>query len=336
MNHSKIFIGNNEASFKSKEIIGKSVSFDNESYYKIENNDAMRPFFMSIVSDSNHWMFISSNGGLTAGRKNSGSSLFPYYTDDKITESAEITGSKTILQVHSKGEIHLWEPFSEKYEGIYNTQRNLYKNALGNKVVFEEINNDLGLTFRYQWSTSNKYGFVKKSTIVNNTDKDIKVTVLDGIQNILPYGVFEDLQATRSNLVDAYKKNELEAEVGIGIFALSAIIVDKAEPSEALKATIAWSIGIEKPLYLVSSRQLDKFRKGEKITQEVDIKAEKGAYFVCAELTLKPEIEKSWMIIADLNKSMGGIVEIFEKIKERKDTFKFDSRRYRSRFENAN
>ncbi|WP_445957030.1 hypothetical protein [Yeosuana sp.] len=318
MNHSKIYIGNNEASFKTKDITGKLVSFDNEGYYKIQNNDAMRPFFMSIVSDSNHWMFISSNGGLTAGRKDSGSSLFPYYTDDKITESAEITGSKTILQVHSKDKIHLWEPFSEKYECVYDIQRNLYKNALGNKIVFEEINNNLGLTFRYQWSSSNKFGFVKKSTIVNHTKTDIKVTVLDGIQNILPFGVFEDLQATRSNLVDAYKKNELEAEVGIGIYALSAIIVDKAEPSEALKATIAWSIGVDKPTYLVSSRQLDKFRKGEKIKQEVDIKAEKGAYFICADLTLKPEIEKNWMIIANVNQSMVGIVEISEKIKNEK------------------
>lgn len=318
MNHSKIYIGNKEAAFKSKEITGKLVSFDNESYYKIENNDAMRPFFMSIVSDSNHWMFISSNGGLSAGRKDSGSALFPYYTDDKITESAEITGSKTILKVQLKGEIYLWEPFSDKYEGIYNIKRNLYKNVLGNKVIFEEINLDLGLTFRYQWSTSNKFGFVKKSTIVNNSEKAIKVTVLDGIQNILPFGVFEDLQATRSNLVDAYKKNELEAEVGIGIFALSAIIVDKAEPSEALKATIAWSIGLKNPMYLVSSRQLDKFRKGEKINQEVDIKAEKGAYFICTDLTLKPEVDNNWMIIANVNQSMGGIVDIYEKIKNEK------------------
>ena len=118
--------------------------------------------------------------------------------------------------------------------------------------------------------------------------------------------------------MDAYKKNELEAEVGIGIYALSAIIVDKAEPSEALKATIAWSIGVDKPTYLVSSRQLDKFRKGEKIKQEVDVKAEKGAYFICADLTLKPEIEKSWMIIANVNQSMVGIVEISEKIKNEK------------------
>lgn len=29
----------------------------------------MRPFFMSIVSPTNHWMFVASNGGLTAGHK---------------------------------------------------------------------------------------------------------------------------------------------------------------------------------------------------------------------------------------------------------------------------
>ena len=53
------------------------VDFDNEIYFKISNHDAMRPFRMSIVSQSNHWMFISSNGGLTAGRKNAENALFP-------------------------------------------------------------------------------------------------------------------------------------------------------------------------------------------------------------------------------------------------------------------
>ena len=83
-----------------KDITGAFVKIDNENYFKISNSDAMRPFFMSIVSDSNHWMFISSNGGLTAGRKNSEYALFPYYTDDKITESADITGNKSIFKVH--------------------------------------------------------------------------------------------------------------------------------------------------------------------------------------------------------------------------------------------
>ena len=66
------------------------IRLGNDAYYQISNVDQLPPFFMSIVSDSNHWMFISSNGGLSAGRKDSESSLFPYYTDDKITESFEL------------------------------------------------------------------------------------------------------------------------------------------------------------------------------------------------------------------------------------------------------
>ncbi len=317
MNQHPIYFGDIKAHFEKPEIKGEPVRLQNENFYKISNSDVMRPFFMSIVSDSNHWMFISSNGGLTAGRKNSESSLFPYYSDDKITESADITGSKTILQIHADGKTHLWEPFSDRYSGIYKTQRNLYKNIYGNKIVFEEINQDLGLTFRYQWCSSNEYGFVKKSTLVNDTSNEIQVTVLDGIQNILPYGVTSDLQNRQSNLVDAYKKNELEAEVGIGVFALSAIIVDKAEPSEALKATIAWSTGIENAKYLVSSLQLDTFRRRKEIEQEVDIKAEKGAYFLCSDITLEPNSDKSWMIVANVNQSMVNISEISELIKKK-------------------
>jgi len=99
-----------ETSFTSKEVKLKSLTIDNENYYQISNNDAMRPFFMSIVSDSNHWMFISSNGGLTAGRKNSEYALFPYYTDDKITESADITGNKSIFRIYKNNQEFKWEP----------------------------------------------------------------------------------------------------------------------------------------------------------------------------------------------------------------------------------
>lgn len=316
MSHSKIYIGDKKASFETKEIKGKLISFENENYYKISNSDAMRPFFMSIVSDSNHWMFISSNGGLTAGRKDSNSSLFPYYTDDKITESADITGSKTIIQVHAEDKTFLWEPLADKYAGVYKTERNLYKNSLGDKVVFEEVNEDLGLTFRYGWNSSDQFGFVKKSAIINNTNKNIEVTVLDGIQNLLPYGVSENLQNVRSNLVDAYKKCELDENTGIGTYALSSMIVDKAEPSEALKATMAWSTGITNAKYLVSSSQLDNFRKGIEIEQEIDVKAEKGAYFICVNITLKSDSEQDWMIVADVNQSMVTISEIAQLIKK--------------------
>ena len=299
--------------------VNKSVSMDivtikGEKFYKINNNDAMRPFFMSIVSDSNHWMFISSNGGLTAGRKNAEFALFPYYTDDKITESADNTGSKSIFQISFNNQVVVWEPFSERFTGKYKINRNLYKNFYGNKIIFEEINHDLELTFRYEWNSSNKFGFVKKSKLQNHSNNHYQISILDGIQNIMPYGVSSDLQASTSNLVDAYKRSELHQNSGVGIFALSAIIVDKAEPSEALKANIAFALGLENPSYLVSSLQLNNFRNGNSILQEEDIKGEKGAFFTNSKISLSPNSDKNWIIVANVNQNHADIVQIIESI----------------------
>ncbi|NAY92405.1 hypothetical protein GTQ34_10785 [Muricauda sp. JGD-17] len=321
MSQTDIYLASTKMNHGAKEVVGESVVFENENYYKISNYDGMRPFFMSIVSHSDHWMFISSNGGLTAGRKNPESALFPYYTDDKVTESANITGNKTIIHAQVGSKTYLWEPFSNSCAGVYTIQRNLYKSNHGNKIVFEEVNKDLGLTFRYHWNFSETYGFVKKSNLINHGDQTVKCALLDGIQNILPYGVPSSTQNDRSNLVDAYKRNQLEAEIGLGIFALSAIIVDRAEPSEALKATTVWSTGLDDVKYLVSSLQLDTFRRGNKIAQETDVKAEKGAYFIHTEVSLEPKAEKNWMIIADLNKSRADVSKISHTIKSTTNLF---------------
>ncbi|ARV09400.1 hypothetical protein BTO05_07005 [Winogradskyella sp. PC-19] len=294
----------------------KTIVIDNENYFKISNSDKMRPFFMSIVSDSNHWMFISSNGGLTAGRKNSEFALFPYYTDDKITESADITGNKSVFKITKDGQVYMWEPLAIRSLGKYNTTQNLYKSRYGNKVIFEEINHDLGLTFRYQWSSSNQFGFIKKSKLINTSETPVKVTLLDGIQNIVPASIGSDIQNSASNLVDAYKRNELHEPTGMGIFALSAILVDKAEASEALKANVVWSLGFENPTYLLSSLQLDNFRSRKSISQELDIKAEKGAYFVSTEIELSAQTSKQWMIVADVNKNHSDIAYLAKQIKE--------------------
>uniref|UniRef100_UPI0011118695 Bacterial beta-1,3-oligosaccharide phosphorylase n=1 Tax=metagenome TaxID=256318 RepID=UPI0011118695 len=318
MSQSPNTLANEETTSIDKSITMDMVSMNGEMFYKIANNDAMRPFFMTIVSDSNHWMFVSSNGGLTAGRKNAEYALFPYYTDDKITESADITGSKSIFQIQYNNELIVWEPFSERFTNKFKITRNLYKNYYGNKIIFEEINEDLGLTYRYQWCSSNQFGFVRKSELSNHSKNVYEISLLDGIQNIMPYGVSSDLQSSTSNLVDAYKRSELHPKSGLGIFALSAIIVDKAEPSEALKANIAWSLGLNNPKYLVSSLQLNHFRNGKSISPEDDIKGEKGAYFLNTVMTLEANTQKEWMIIANVNQDHSDIIAITETIQNNK------------------
>jgi hypothetical protein len=290
-----------------------------ERYFKLPDSAALRPFFMSIVSDSDHWMFISSNGGLSAGRKNADYALFPYYTDDKITESVEMTGSKSVFWVKRGEKSQRWEPFSDRDEGVYRITRNLYKHVYGNKIIFEELNHDLQLSFQVAWNTSDQFGFVRKSSLHNHADHVAEISLLDGIQNIMPSGVPSSLQNTASNLVDAYKRSELDSATGLGIFALSAIIVDKAEPSEALKANVAWSNGLENPTRLLSSLQVSAFRKGQPLHQETDVKAEKGAYFLHQAIHLPAQTAKSWQIVANVNQSHSAVARLRALLRGKQD-----------------
>ena len=99
---------------------------EGELFYRIENFDDMDVFFISVVSDSNHWLFISTHGGLSAGRTDCDSALFPYYTEDKIRDNSDHTGSRTIVLLEQENRRLLWEPFSTSNPGIYAIQRNLY------------------------------------------------------------------------------------------------------------------------------------------------------------------------------------------------------------------
>ena len=313
-NKKDLYLGDSLINSSDLNIEGKEVVIKNENFYKISNVNKMKPFFMSIVSAYDHWLFISSTGALSAGRKNSNNALFPYYTDDKISESHDVTGSKSIFHVNKNNKEYLWEPFTKTSDFIYKNKRNLYKNLRGNKVIFEEINNDLGLKFSYQWTTCDKYGFIKTSSIKNLNNEDISISLIDGFQNILPWGLDESIQNNTSNLVDAYKRNELDEDSKIGIFTLSATIVDRAEPSEALKSNIVYHLGLDNCKVLLSSHQLDKFRKGHDVNQEIDVKAEKGAYFIHSSISLKENEKQEWLFAGDINKSSSDIVALKENM----------------------
>ena len=118
-------------------VSGDFMEIDGERYYAIHNVDKMEPFFISVISSSDHWLFISSTGGLTAGRVSPETALFPYVTVDKVHESTTHTGSKTMLRVKTNSGYLEWEPFNREQDGRYAINRNLYKNRLGNKLIFE-------------------------------------------------------------------------------------------------------------------------------------------------------------------------------------------------------
>jgi len=297
------------------EVSGEFVSLAGERYYVIRNVDKMSPFFVSLVSDSDHWMFISSNGGLTAGRVSPETALFPYITVDRVYESTPHTGSKTLLRVESGGQRHDWEPFNSEQDGRHRVSRNLYKNRLGNKLLFEEINHDLQLVFRYCWENSEAYGFVRRCELENLGTANCRVELLDGLQNILPAGTPRFTQTNSSYLVDAYKWNELDQQTGLAFFTLFSAITDRAEPCESLRATTVFCLGLEDRHILLCAEQIDSFRHGAAVTQETHKRGVRGAYLVNASLELAAGSSRAWQLVANLEQSQSDSVHLLQQLR---------------------
>lgn len=310
-----LFVSESPLKPAASEPTGSFVDLEGTRFYRIADFDAMQPFFMSLVSDSDHWLFISSNGALTAGRKNPDHALFPYYTDDRIHDGADQVGSKTLLRVTRNGKTSLWEPFSQHFDGLYAVKRNLYKSVYGNRLRFEEVNEDLGLVFSYEWMSSEKFGFVRRSTLTNSGNDSTSIEVVDGIQNVLPSGIERRFQMEYSTLGDGYKRTELVQDGPLALFRLSSVPTDKAEPSEALRVNLAWSLGL-KGSYLLSASQLGAFRKGLKLQPETDIRGRRGAYFVHAQVELVAKAEQDWLILAELDQDASQVEALLAKLPE--------------------
>jgi hypothetical protein len=292
---------------------GRHIHLDGELYYRISNSHTMAPFFMTLVSASDHWLFTASNGAVTMGRRDSNNAIFPYYSSDKLIDLVRSSGPLTVLRIDSPPEPQSWLPFQTPL-ATGNTVQNLYKNLLGSKILFEEVHLELGLTFRYRWETSEKFGFVRTCELLNQGQYPANLEVIDGFQNILPYGVEEEFQRRYSNLVDAYKKCELTSETNLGIFYLSSIPTDHAEPSEGLRCTAVWQMGLERPCVLLSNRQVNAFLCGNDVQSETNLRGQRGAYLVKSSLTLAPGEAHSWTMVADIGLDQTDIIHLSHQI----------------------
>lgn len=314
--HANILIGRTPLRRETARPAGDYVDLLGETYYRIAHYDQMPPFLMSLVSSADHWLFIASTGGLTAGRRDPNSALFPYETEDKIAAHHELAGPKTIIRAHQNGQAYLWEPFSDRYAGLYHCERHLYKNIYGNKLIFEEVNHDLQLTLRAGWFTGDRFGFIRRCWLHNQGGQACQIDLLDGLQNILPAGATSTLQTTLSSLLNAYKRNELAPGSGIGIFALSATLTDRAEPSESLRATVAWQSGLDAAYHLLCTDQLDAFRQGLAPVPERDVRGRAGAYFVGATFELAPAGNHHWCTVADVEQDSAAVVRLERRLQQ--------------------
>lgn len=298
----------NALSTATTESVGTLVQAFGGRYYRITHVDQLPTFFMNVVSSTDLWLFLASNGGLTAGRIDAENALFPYQSVDRIYDHAGINGPLTACWVETAQGSVLWEPFGRCTATQKGIARHIYKSIEGDRVWFEEINSTLGLAFRYGWSTSEQHGFIRRSEIENLAAEPKRVRLLDGLRNLLPAGISLRLQSTSSCLADAYKTAELLPNSSLAVYALAASIVDRAIPLEAMRSSVVYAHGLPNADILLSDQQLDIFYAGGKPTPEKQSRGIRTSYFLTTSLALAPRATQRWLLIADLGLSQADVI----------------------------
>ncbi len=287
-----------------------------EDCYLIEDAQSLSPFLVSVVSDSDHWLFVSSNGGLTAGRRSPATALFPYVTEDKLADAPGLTGPVTSLIASRGGRSALWHPLADCDRLVYRSRRRLYKNVLGTRLVFEEENVSLGLRFRAAWTTSDRFGFVRECSLANTGEGPVTIRLLDGLLNLLPGDADELLQQGYSCLLDAYKQSERLPGSTLALFTLAAQVVDRPEPREALHATTAWSHGLPGARVHLDAEAARAFDRGEPLPGADAARGRRGAYLCEAGFELEAGAEQQWLLVADVARTQQDVARLVELLRD--------------------
>jgi hypothetical protein len=279
------------------EVTGGLVEIDGQRWYRIDGLEHLEPFLLTVVSDSDLWLFVSSAGPLTAGRVDADRAVLPYETDDRLHRAVGVTGPVTLLARRTGGGRELWQPFARR--PAPGCTRSLAKHELGTALLLEERNPAWGLCVRTRWEPSRAYGWVRTVELIDESGAGAQLEVLDGLLDVMPAGVDAVTEQRTSNLVDAYKRSELRPEGNVAVYALESLITDQAEPAEALAATLVWSTGLDDAEVHLDERIVDDTWQGHARPPVELLTGRRASYLLRGSVTVPAGGTRSWILVAD-------------------------------------
>ena len=286
------------------------INMDDDNYVVIEDYDRIPPFFCSLTSDADLWVFVSSTGSLTAGRKDPDSAILPYETVDRIHDNGTHTGPLALLRWRKDGGWRVWEPFKRDEEAAEGVRRRLMKNLAGTRMVFEETLADEGLVFTSTLMISGRFGLVRECRVRNTRAKGRRLEVLHGIRNLIASGITGQMQNGMSCLTDAYKQNEILEPAGLGVFSMSSGLTDHPVPFEVLRATVAWSCGLPGGRRSVDPAAPGLFRAGKEPVATTMTRGVRAHWFEWADIEVPAGEDVRWKLVADTGLNQGAVSRV--------------------------
>ena len=279
---------------------------DGVDCYRILDTHLMEPFLLTVVSPEEHWMYISSRGGLTAGRVNAQHSLFPYRTDDLLHAVDAFSGPWTGIRVGNE----LWEPFTGRAGA--QERRHLAKSVLGDRIVFESHHEGLGLVARAWWTFSNEHGFVRTVALEASGEHACKVQVLDALRDLQVGGASLPVMQSMSCLVNAYTRSECVGSTSVATFAMETALSDRAEPAESLRATTVFGVGNGSST--LDPLAVESFVRGAapKSTRRATGRAGQFAYALEGQVGQSQTL--TWALVADVHRTQTQVSALASRV----------------------
>ena len=294
---------------------GSFTQWQGQACAEITRFDELPPFLLNVVSPYDLWMYVSSFGGLTAGRENADHTVFPYQTEDDLHEAHHSVGPTTLIWVDREETSRCWEPFERL--GVPNdfVQRSLLKNLIGNQLIFREFQTELELEFAYRWTATEQFGFVRTASITNRGKQSRQLQLLDGMRHILPWGISQEMYRRLSCLTRAYTRVESDAQSGLAVYSQTSGIVDDAHPCEMLRANVCWQQGLSKPRISFDDRCLTPFRRQATIEAQQMLAGRRVGFFAApAAFRLEPGESQVWHFVLDCGLSHSDVVALRERL----------------------
>ena len=100
---------------------------------------------------------------------------------------------------------------------------------------------------------------------------------------------------------------------GLGLYSMSSILVDRAEPSEALSTTTVWSVGLPNSKKLVSSLQLTASARR---VYSARVRYSRSSRGILRQWLFASRADrKSWSIVAEINQGPAKVRDLISYLK---------------------
>ncbi|OZM58070.1 cellobiose phosphorylase [Lottiidibacillus patelloidae] len=217
----------------------KKYSFDEKNRFVIEDYDKAKTFSSFLpgiagVKGIPMWTFYVNRGqGICSfGVKDKNSPIMEFSPANIAYKNVPVSGFRTFIKLKDTGKVI--EPFAPTPINP-KIKRNMYVSA--NQLTIEEVNNVEGLKVTVDYFNipeTNFAGLVRKVVITNLKGEDVEVEVLDGMPEILPYGVENAAYKEVGNLLRSWME-VYNMENQIPYYHVRASMGDEAEVSEVTK-----------------------------------------------------------------------------------------------------